>query len=114
LRMRAVRPSTAFEAIAPRIVDPGPTSTPIVPPAARPTPTIAARWAGTGNSAPPPLLESDIHAYLAAQGISTLDLREKGGSFWVHAPNGGTVAAELRRRGLVWSERRGAWYVKTA
>jgi hypothetical protein len=60
------------------------------------------------TQAPP----ADHVAFLARSGIKTLDSRDKGGTLWAYAPGKGPASAELIRRGFVWSERRGAWYLK--
>ena len=56
---------------------------------------------------------SDLAGFFAASAIRSVDLRAKGGSLWAYAPERGPVSSDLRRRGFVWSERRGAWYLKS-
>ncbi|WP_203234441.1 hypothetical protein, partial [Sphingomonas solaris] len=55
----------------------------------------------------------DVLALFAAHSIKSVDLRDKGGSLWAYAPERGPASADLRTRGFVWSERRGAWYLKS-
>ncbi len=54
----------------------------------------------------------DLTAFLLANRIKSVDLRDKGGSLWVSAPQAGPATAELLRRGFTWSDRRSAWYLK--
>ena len=67
-------------------------------------------------SGPPDRLKSsagaDLHAFMAAHRIKSVDSRDKGGSLWAYAPETGPASIELARRGFVWSDRRGAWYLK--
>ena len=49
----------------------------------------------------------------AEHGIKSVDLRDKGGSLWAYAPELGPASSHLRSRGFLWSDRRGAWYLKS-
>lgn len=62
-------------------------------------------------SAPQPPV-GELTTFLLANRIKSVDLRDKGGSLWVSAPQAGPATAELRRRGFAWSDRRSAWYLK--
>lgn len=55
---------------------------------------------------------TDHAAFLSSNGITAIDSRDKGGSLWAYATAATPAAAELRRRGFAWSERRSAWYLK--
>ncbi|CAN5258676.1 hypothetical protein BH09PSE3_BH09PSE3_12300 [soil metagenome] len=67
---------------------------------------------------PPPIDRTisgapEIAAVIASHSIKSVDLRDKGGSLWAYAPEGGPASADLRAHGFRWSERRGAWYLQS-
>ncbi len=55
----------------------------------------------------------ELFALFAEHRIKSVDLRDKGGSLWAYAPERGPASASLLRRGFIWSDRRGAWYLKS-
>lgn len=84
---------------------------PLVPPSAKPqtaTPASQAALPGFGGAK-----GDDLQAFMAVHRIKFVDSRDKGGSLWAYAPEGGPATAELRKRGFAWSVRRGAWYMKS-
>lgn len=72
-----------------------------------------ARFPITPDRARKPANAVDLMDFLTSQRIRSADYRNKGGSFWVYAPKGGPISAELMLRGFAWSERRTAWYLKS-
>ena len=55
----------------------------------------------------------DPVALLVAKEIRFSDLRAKGGALWAYAPQHGPLAEGLKKSGYAWSDRRGAWYLKS-
>lgn len=56
---------------------------------------------------------ADPLVFLSTSKIRFSDLRTKGGALWAHAPEHGPLAADLKKCGFAWSNRRGAWYLKS-
>lgn len=102
---RTARPTQAPEPGPAPIVRP----LPVVPPAVAAPSWVRAPTLVDRSIAGAP----DVLALFAAHSIKSVDLRDKGGSLWAYAPERGPASADLRTRGFVWSERRGAWYLKS-
>lgn len=85
-------------------------SPPPLPAWASPEPRSASPTSPVGSQA---VRADDLQAFMAAHRIKSVDSRDKGGSLWAYAPERGPATAELRRQGFAWSDRRGAWYLKS-
>lgn len=62
-------------------------------------------------SSPTPV--QDPAAFLRAQGIRSIDLRDRGGALWAYVAKNDPTSTELARRGFAWAERKKAWWLKT-
>lgn len=104
----ALRPTPTPPQAQPRSLPPAPSLAAPVPAPPMPAP---------GWVMPSPSLQEqgagDLFALFAEHRIKSVDLRDKGGSLWAYAPVRGPATASLLRRGFVWSDRRGAWYLKS-
>jgi hypothetical protein len=96
---RVARPA---ESAVPRPAPAAPPSS-AAPSWVRPPTPVERKFPGTSD----PLALIDTHS------IKLVDMREKGGSLWAYAPERGPASADLRACGFIWSERRGAWYLKS-
>lgn len=67
------------------------------------------------SNAPAPLSTepSDSVSFLKSVRIRFTDQRIKGGALWANVPEESPWAIDLRKRGFVWSNRRGAWYLSS-